>query len=49
MDLDGLRVRVLTLERLIRVKQALRRPKDQLMLMQLLATAEERAKQQRSD
>jgi hypothetical protein len=45
MDLDGTPVRVLSLQRLIEVKRKLSRPKDQLALLQLQATLEEREKQ----
>jgi hypothetical protein len=44
MELDGTPVRVLSLPRLIEVKKRLTRPKDQLALMQLEATLEEREK-----
>ncbi len=44
MDLDGTPVRVLSLPRLIEVKRKLMRPKDQLALLQLEATLEEREK-----
>ena len=42
MELDGTPVRVLSLPRLIEVKKKLSRPKDQLALLQLQATLEER-------
>jgi len=42
MELDGTPVRVLSLPRLIEVKKKLHRPKDQLALLQLIATLEER-------
>lgn len=42
MELDGTPVRVLSLPRLIEVKKKLARPKDQLAVLQLLATLEER-------
>jgi len=42
MELDGTPVRVLSLPRLIEVKKKLARPKDQLALLQLQATLEER-------
>jgi hypothetical protein len=41
VDLGVIRARVLTLERLIQIKQLLRRPKDQAMLPLLLATLDE--------
>jgi hypothetical protein len=44
MELDGTRVRVLSLPRLIEVKKKLSRPKDQLALLELQATLEEREK-----
>lgn len=44
IDLEDLVVRVISLPRLIRVKEKLHRPKDQLMLLQLRATLEERDK-----
>ncbi len=44
MELDGTPVRVLSLPRLIEVKRKLSRPKDQLALLQLEATLEEREK-----
>jgi len=44
MELDGIPVRVLSLPRLIKVKEKLFRPKDQLALLQLQATLEERQK-----
>jgi hypothetical protein len=44
MELDGTPVRVLSLPRLIEVKRKLTRPKDQLALLQLQATLEEREK-----
>lgn len=44
MELDGIPVRVLSLPRLIEVKRKLSRPKDQLALLQLQATLEERKK-----
>lgn len=44
VDLGGFTVRVLRLERLLEVKRALRRPKDQLMALQIEATLAERAK-----
>ena len=44
--LDGTPVRVLSLPRLIEVKTRLTRPKDQLALLQLEATLEERRKQE---
>lgn len=40
-DLGVIRARVLTLERLIQIKQRLGRPKDQAMLPLLLATLDE--------
>lgn len=42
LELDGTPVRVLSLPRLIEVKKKLSRPKDQLALLQLQATLEER-------
>jgi hypothetical protein len=42
MDLDGTPVRVLSLPRLIEVKRKLSRTKDQLALLQLEATLDER-------
>lgn len=44
--LAELEVRVLSLERLIKVKEKLTRPKDQLMLLQLRATLDERRKRE---
>lgn len=44
MELDGTPVRVLSLPRLIEVKRKLLRPKDQLALLQLEATLQEREK-----
>ena len=44
MEVGGRRIRVLSLPRLIRVKERLTRPKDKLMLMHLQATLEEREK-----
>jgi len=44
LEIAGHRVRVLTLEKQIELKQKLPRPKDKLMLMQLQATLEEREK-----
>ncbi len=41
VDLGVIRARVLTLERLIQIKQRLGRPKDQAMLPLLLATLDE--------
>lgn len=45
LELDGTPVRVISLPRLIEVKRQLSRPKDQLALMQLEATLDERNKQ----
>lgn len=45
VDLGGVEVRVLTLERLLEVKRKLGRPKDRLMAMQIEATLDERRKQ----
>src|SRR5690606_28364759 len=45
LELDGTPVRVISLPRLIEVKRQLSRPKDQLALMQLEATPDERNKQ----
>jgi hypothetical protein len=42
LEIAGMRVRVLTLERLIQVKRALHRPKDRAMLILLEATPEEK-------
>ena len=44
LEIDGLHVHVLTLERLIEVKKKLERTKDKLMLLQLEATLSERKK-----
>jgi hypothetical protein len=44
LDVGGHAVRVLTLEKLIELKQKLSRPKDKLMLMHLEAVREERDK-----
>lgn len=44
IEIDSRATRVLTLERLIEVKRKLKRPKDQLMLLQLEATLDERGK-----
>jgi predicted nucleotidyltransferase len=44
VELDGIAVRVLSLPRLIEVKKKLNRPKDQLALLQLEATLEERSR-----
>ena len=44
IDLDGLMVRVITLERLILVKEGLTRPKDKVALDNLRATLLERSK-----
>lgn len=44
MEVGGKRIRVLSLPRLILVKERLARPKDQLMLLQLQATLDERRK-----
>jgi hypothetical protein len=44
LELAGQTVHVLSLERLIRVKEKLARPKDQLMLLILRATLDERSK-----
>lgn len=44
IELDGVNVRVISLPRLIEVKKQLSRPKDQLALLQLQATLEERKK-----
>jgi hypothetical protein len=44
LELAGERVHVPSLERLIRVKEKLARPKDQLMLLILRATLDERAR-----
>ena len=42
LDLGGIPVRVITLERLIAIKEKLTRPKDQVMLVMLRATLAER-------
>jgi hypothetical protein len=47
LDVGGYAVRVLTLEKLIELKQKLTRPKDKLMLMHLEAVREERDKARR--
>ncbi len=44
LEIESTKVRVLTLERLITVKEQLTRPKDKLMLLQLRATLDERRK-----
>lgn len=44
LDLAGVRVRVVSLDRLISIKEKLDRPKDKLHLMQLLAIRAERAR-----
>ena len=44
MVMGDLRIRVISLPRLIEVKRKLNRPKDQLALLQLVATLEERNK-----
>lgn len=44
LEVEGMQVRVLSLERLIEVKKKLDRPKDKLMLLQLEATLGERNK-----
>jgi hypothetical protein len=44
LELAGQSVHVLSLERLLRVKEKLARPKDQLMLLSLRATLDERRK-----
>jgi hypothetical protein len=44
LEVAGHSVHVLSLERLIRVKEKLARPKDQLMLLILRATLDERRK-----
>jgi hypothetical protein len=44
VTIAGLPIRVLTLERLINVKEKLDRPKDRLMLAVLKATRDERSK-----
>ena len=46
MQSGGVRFKVLSLPRLIEVKAKLTRPKDQLMLLQLRGTLEERLKRQ---
>ncbi len=45
VDLDGLSIRVLTLERLLEIKKKLDRPKDRLMVLQIAATLDELKKQ----
>lgn len=47
MQIDESRIRVISLPRLIQVKEKLTRPKDQLALLQLRATLEEREAQKR--
>jgi len=47
LEVAGIPLQVLSLPRLIQVKQQLKRPKDQLMLLQLRATLEEREKAER--
>jgi predicted nucleotidyltransferase len=47
LDLGGVRVRVLSLPRLIRVKERLTRPKDQNMLVLLRATLDERTRREK--
>jgi hypothetical protein len=42
LDIGGVPVRVITLERLISIKEKLTRPKDQIMLVVLRATLNER-------
>lgn len=42
LDIGGARIRVITLERLISIKEKLTRPKDQIMLVVLRATLNER-------
>ncbi|WP_437646972.1 hypothetical protein [Sorangium sp. So ce362] len=42
LDLGGIPIRVITLERLIAIKEKLTRPKDQVMLLVLRATLDER-------
>lgn len=44
VDLGGFEVRVLSLERLLEVKRKLKRPKDQLMVLQIEAVIDERRK-----
>ncbi len=46
MTLDGLELRVISLPRLIEVKEKLTRPKDQLAVLQLRATLDERNKRE---
>ncbi len=46
IELEGMRIAVLTLERLIIVKEKLSRPKDQAMLLVLRATLDERNRPQ---
>jgi len=47
MQVDEMRIRVISLPRLIQVKEKLTRPKDQLALLQLRATLEEREAKKR--
>jgi predicted nucleotidyltransferase len=47
VQIDDMRIRVISLPRLIQVKEKLTRPKDQLALLQLRATLEEREAKQR--
>lgn len=47
LELDGVPVSLLSLPRLIQVKEKLTRPKDQLALLQLRATFQEREKKDR--
>ncbi|WP_437576788.1 hypothetical protein [Sorangium sp. So ce887] len=42
LDLGEIPIRVITLERLIAIKEKLTRPKDQVMLLVLRATLDER-------
>ncbi len=46
LELDGVPVCLLSLPRLIQVKEKLTRPKDQLALLQLRATLQERQKKE---
>lgn len=47
LEIEGVSVQVLSLERLVEVKRKLTRPKDKLMQLQLEATLEERKKRNR--
>ena len=45
IDLDGFSVRVLSLPRLLEIKRKLKRPKDQLMAMQIEAVIDEQRRE----